>query len=171
MKFKVFSLVTILAFIFSMNAFSQRDNRTQSRGLYGQRFSQGSRFDNFFSNRNRITDSRRLGGNDSIAIERESFFTEEQKEKLSELQSNREDESKPLNDQLRELKARHITLTTADEPDMNAIYESIDKMSELEASLEKIQVKYQQEMRSILTEDQLNRFGKRGRMMTNRIFK
>lgn len=168
MKTKLFSLAAIFIFFLSFQTYSQGRNRIQDN--WGRNF----RGEQFFNQRNRMPnirqwDFQRFSNRDTTI--RENLFTDEQQEQLTNLQSNRDEELKPLNDELRELKAHHITLTTADEPDLDAIYESIDKINEIEASIEKIQVKYQQDVRSILTEEQLQRFGNRERMMSRRLFR
>ncbi len=84
----------------------------------------------------------------------EKLITEEQKEIFKEIRLTSMKESKPIQDELRELKAQHQTLMTAEKPDLNKIYASIDKMSELKTQLTKIKAKSRVEMASHLTEEQ-----------------
>ena len=83
-----------------------------------------------------------------------NLLTDEQKEIFKEIRLKVLKESKPLQDKLRELKAHHQTLVTADEPNMNEIYASIDKMSEVKSELAKIKAKSRVEMASHLTDEQ-----------------
>ena len=82
------------------------------------------------------------------------LLTEEQKEIFKEIRLANMKESKPLKDKLRELQAQHQTLVTAEKPDLNKIYASIDKMSTLKTELAKIKAKSRVEMASHLTEEQ-----------------
>jgi len=91
----------------------------------------------------------------------ENFFTEEQKEAMKNLRLESSQQIKPLKNQLRELMARQQTLTTADTPDMDAINNNIDKMAEIKAEMAKIQAKQHQEVRKLLSEEQLIHFDAR----------
>ena len=82
------------------------------------------------------------------------LLTEEQKESFKDIRLQSMKESKPIRDELRELAARHKTLMTADQPDMDKIYASIDKMSDLKSELGKIKAKARIEMSSQLTDEQ-----------------
>lgn len=88
----------------------------------------------------------------------QSFFTEEQQEAMKKLRLELAKEVKPLKNELNELNARQQTLTTADKADMNALNKNIDKMSGLKADIQKIMAKQHQEVRSMLTEEQLVKF-------------
>jgi len=81
-------------------------------------------------------------------------LTEEQKERAKEIHLAAAKEAKPLEDQLRELKAHHQTLVTAEVANMKAINKSIDEMSAVKAKLAKVKAGYHQEFRSILSEEQ-----------------
>jgi len=84
----------------------------------------------------------------------DSFFTEEQKEAVKKIRLETTKEVKPLKNKLRELQAHQQTLATADNADMKAIYKNIDKMSDVKAKMAKIMAKQQQDVRSLLTEEQ-----------------
>ncbi|MCY1721055.1 periplasmic heavy metal sensor [Prolixibacteraceae bacterium Z1-6] len=88
----------------------------------------------------------------------ENFFTEEQLTKVKELRLETAKQIKPLRNELNELKAKQQTLTTADNADMKAINNNIDKMSKVKADLEKVMAKQHQEIRSMLSEEQLIKF-------------
>jgi Spy/CpxP family protein refolding chaperone len=85
---------------------------------------------------------------------RDSFLTDEQKEAVKKIRLETAKEVKPLKNELHELQAHQQTLATADNADMKAIYKNIDKMSEVKAEMAKILAKQQQEVRSLLTEEQ-----------------
>ncbi|MEN8118429.1 MAG: periplasmic heavy metal sensor [Bacteroidota bacterium] len=88
----------------------------------------------------------------------QNFFTEEQKEAMKQLRLETAKQVKPLKNELRELKAKRQTLTTADDADLKAINKNIDKMAELRAEIQKIVAKQHQEVRAMLTEEQLLKF-------------
>lgn len=100
-----------------------------------------------------------------------NFFTEEQKTKMKELRIETAKQVKPLKNELNELRAKQQTLTTADKADMKAINANIDKMSEIKADIQKIMAQQHQEIRTMLTEEQLIKFDaikhKRGHNRSN----
>lgn len=98
----------------------------------------------------------------------DNFFTEEQQEQMKALRLETAKQIKPLRNQLNELEARQQTLTTAEKADMNAIYQNIDKISDVKADIQKIMAKQQQEIRSMLTEEQLLKFDARKDRMKDR---
>ncbi len=94
------------------------------------------------------------------------FFTKEQQEKVKGIRLETAKQVKPLRNELGELKARQQTLTTVDKTDLNAIYSNIDKMTMVKAEIQKIMAKQHQQIRSLLTEEQLLKFdAMKGRMM------
>lgn len=96
--------------------------------------------------------------------EMDRFFTAEQQEKVKAFRIEAAKNEKPLRNELNELKAHQQTLVTADKADMKAIYANIDKMTEVKADMQKIRAKEHQDIRSILTEEQLLKFDEmRGR--------
>ncbi|WP_167616472.1 Spy/CpxP family protein refolding chaperone [Maribellus sediminis] len=98
----------------------------------------------------------------------DNFFTEEQQEQMKALRLETAKQIKPLKNQLNELEARQQTLTTAEKADMDAIYQNIDKISELKADIQKIMAKQHQEVRSLLTEEQLIKFDAQKARMKDR---
>ncbi len=85
-------------------------------------------------------------------------LTDEQKAQVKKIREDGYKVSKPLHDELRELKARQQTLITANNPDMNTINSNIDKMSVLQNRLAKIRTQHRQEIRSLLTNEQRMQF-------------
>jgi Spy/CpxP family protein refolding chaperone len=79
----------------------------------------------------------------------------EQKEAVKKIWLESAKALKPIKDELRELKAKHQTLTTQSKPDMDAINKSIEKIGSVKVQIAKIQAKRQQEFRALLTEEQL----------------
>ncbi len=96
------------------------------------------------------------------------FFTEEQMEQVKAIRLETSKEIKPLRNQLNELQARQQTLSTADKPDMNAIYKNIDEISEVQAWIQKKMAKQQQDIRSLLSDEQKLKFDARKGMMGDR---
>ncbi len=84
----------------------------------------------------------------------QKVLTEEQQEAFKEIRLASMKDAKPLQDEIRELRAHHQTLMTAEKPNLNEIYTSIDKMSELKSELAKIRAKARVEMSSQLSEEQ-----------------
>ena len=98
----------------------------------------------------------------------DKFFTEEQMEQIKAIRLETAKKVKPLRNELRELKAHQQTLETADKADMNAIYKNIDSMAGVQAEMQKIMAEQQQEIRSLLTEEQLLKFdAMKGKMRGN----
>lgn len=136
MKGKVFSLAIIAIFIFSVDAYAQPENR-------------GSRKDRkeMFAKRQQ-----------QFKNQRESFFTEEQKETIKQMRLETAQKVKPLKNELRELHARQQTLTTAENADLKDIHKNIEKISAVKTEMAKIQATHLQEIRKMLSEEQLLKF-------------
>lgn len=96
----------------------------------------------------------------------QTFLTTEQRETMKTLSLETAKKVKPLKNELREMMAHQQTLTTADNADLKAINKNIDKMAEAKAEIAKIMAAKHQQIRSVLTEEQLLRFdnmkGKQG---------
>ena len=90
--------------------------------------------------------------------ERESFFTDEQKEALKEMRLEVAKKVKPLRNELGELEARQQTLSTETKPDMNAIYKNIEKISDVKTEIARITAKHNQDIRAMLSEEQLLKY-------------
>lgn len=102
-------------------------------------------------------------------LREESFLSSEQKEAVKAIRMKSYKELKPLKDEMREMMAHHITLTTSEKPDMQEIYKSIDKMGEVKAEIAKKVARQNQDIRALLTDVQLQKFdqmrsGIRGRL-------
>jgi Spy/CpxP family protein refolding chaperone len=137
MKTKILSITFIAIFVLSASVMAQPENRRERNPEQKERMMK-----------------HRQGMKDRF----ENFFTEEQKEKMKELRLETAKKVKPLKNELRELQARQQTLTTADKADLNAINKNIDKMAGLKADIQKIMAKQHQEIRSMLSEEQLIKF-------------
>lgn len=98
----------------------------------------------------------------------QSFFTEEQQEAMKKLRLELAKEIKPLKNELNELNARQNTLTTADDANLKDINKNIDKMSDIKTDIQKIMAKQHQQVRSMLTEEQLIKFDAMKSKMGNR---
>lgn len=85
-------------------------------------------------------------------------LTEEQQEAFKAIRMKSMKESKPIRDELRELRAHQQTLVTADQPNLDAIYKNIDKMSTLQTQLAKIRAKSRVDMQGQLTDEQKIQF-------------
>ncbi len=149
--------------------------RLDSRKMDGRRGLQmdkrGSKFghgDRSFDRQNQKTHfgarQGRTNKRDTVSgkMRSSSSFNEEQIESVKQISLEMAKEVKPFADQLRELRAAHITLITADKPEQTAISESLKKMNNIQTSISKIKAKNQLEIRSQLTEEQQIMFDKRG---------
>ena len=90
----------------------------------------------------------------------QKFFTAEQQESMKALRLETAKKVKPLKSELRELMAHQKTLTTADNADLKAINKNIDKMSGTKTEIAKIMAAQHQQIRSLLTDEQLLKFDK-----------
>src|ERR1035437_6857741 len=74
-------------------------------------------------------------------------LTDEQKAKIKDLHVAHYKETKPLRNQLGELKAKQKTLATADNPDMKAINANIDEITKVMNQLMKSKAAFRQQVR------------------------
>lgn len=139
MKQKILSLAVIASFLFSMASVAQPGNSAER------------------TNRKQMM----LKRHQQIKNERESFFSEEQKEQVKQIRLVTAKKVKPLKNELRELMARQQTLTTEENTDIKAINANIEKISDVKTEIAKIHAAQHQEVRSSLTEEQLLKFDQR----------
>lgn len=151
MKTKILSLALITIFAISFTAMAQRQDR-----------------------KNRVPPKREMMADraDRARGNFDAFFTEEQQEKIKELRLESSKEIQPLRNEMNELRAKQQTLTTAEKADMNAINKNIDQMADVQAKIQKIRAKQQQEIRSMLDDEQRIKFDqmKNRRDRSNRDF-
>lgn len=99
-------------------------------------------------------------------------LSEEQREQMSELRVAYLEKVKPLQNEMGELKAKHRTLTTADNVDMKAVNANIDQQADLLAKIKKLQAEHRQTVRGNLNDEQKlffdSRKGFRGQGVRNR---
>ena len=81
-------------------------------------------------------------------------LTEQQKDQMKELRMAHLKEVQPIQNEMRELKARYETLTTAANPNMAEINKNIDAQSAAMNKLMKARASHQQDVRKIFTEEQ-----------------
>ena len=81
-------------------------------------------------------------------------LSDQQKEQIQDIRLNTRKEMMPLQNRMREKAARLKTLRTAKKADMNAINSVVDEMSSLRAEIMKARLASEQEIRSLLTDDQ-----------------
>lgn len=91
----------------------------------------------------------------------QTFFTVEQQETMKALRLETAKKVKPLKNELRELMAHKQTLITAENADLKAINKNIDKISGTKTEIAKIMASQHQQIRSLLTDEQLLRFDTR----------
>ena len=110
----------------------------------------------------------RMNRNEMMAESFNNFFTKEQQEQVKSIRLETAKQVQPLRNELRELQAHQQTLSTSDKPDMKAIYQNIDEMTEVQGNIRKIMAKQQQDIRSLLTEEQKLKFDAMKNQMTDR---
>lgn len=81
-------------------------------------------------------------------------LTENQKTEMQKLKTAHMKEVMPIRNQLNELEAHLKTLTTATNPDLNAIYAEIEKIGKVKTDLQKMKAKHHQDIRKLLTDEQ-----------------
>ncbi len=154
MKIRVIGLVVLVSIFAGSEIYAQRmqrifnDQTTDDTRLYQNR-RPGRMYDQNVQGRmyNRNFDGRGMG---LLGLN----LTEEQQLKFNELRTRNMKEMLPLNNQMQEKRARLRTLTTAEVVNQKEIDKLIDEMTADNAKQMKMRVKHQQEIRSLLTEEQ-----------------
>lgn len=82
-------------------------------------------------------------------------LTEEQEEQLKALKVEHSKEALPLHNEVKEKEARLQTLTTADEFNSSEVGRVIESIGDLKTELMKLRVTHMQEVKEILTEEQV----------------
>lgn len=154
MKTRIVSILMVTMFLISSVAIAQPGNQ-------GKKWNQNH--DREKMTQKRFAENKGMHGN---------FFTEEQKETMKGMRLELAKKVKPLKNELRELMAHQQTLTTEDKADLKAINKNIDKMSNAKTEIAKIMAAQHQQVRSLLSEEQLIKFdsmkGKQGKNRGNR---
>jgi len=154
MKTRTLSLIIVAALFISTFVIAQPPNQGQQWNKYHQQ------------------NEKMMKRSGEQQKRHENFFTEEQKVTMKEQHLVTAKKIKPLKNELRELQAHQKTLTTADQADLKAINKNIDIMSETKSEIAKIMAAQHQQIRSILTEEQLIKFDimkeKRGKKQGHR---
>jgi Spy/CpxP family protein refolding chaperone len=81
-------------------------------------------------------------------------LTDKQKEQIKEQMYETRQQVMPLQNQVREKRARLQTLRTSEKVDMTAIEKIVDEMADLQAEITKQRLISEQEIRQILTDEQ-----------------
>ncbi len=81
-------------------------------------------------------------------------LSDEQKEQISQLRIKHFKEVKGLKNELNEKMAKHQTLITADEANLDEINKNIDEITQIKNKLMKAKAAHQQAIRALLTEEQ-----------------
>ena len=139
MKSKILGIVVIAVVLISTSALAQNQVQKPNFGNRGER---------------QVRQNRAM----NPRIQRMNFFTEEQQEAIKKIRLETAKETKPLRNKLGEMEAHQNTLATADKADMKAIDKNIEDIGEVKIEIAKIQAKERQDIRSLLTEEQLLRF-------------
>ena len=141
LKKSITTMLVLFAMLLSFNAMSQPEFQGRMKHQKGEMLHQ------------------QRGGEEGKMMKAEKLgLSDEQKERAKEIHLASAKAVKPLLDQLRELKAHHQTLVTAESANLKAINKSIDEISSVEAKIAKEKAKFHQEFRSILTEEQRMKF-------------
>jgi len=144
-------LLVAVFMLSAANTYGQRGQRGQGQGngQYGdyQPRNQSAQYNNC-----RIADVLEL--------------TEDQTAKIEKIRLDAMKKTTVLQNQIREKRAKLISLQTADEVDMKAVNKLIDEIAALRAQIQKINAQKHQDIRSLLTDDQKvifdKHFGNRG---------
>ena len=139
MKSKILGIVVIAVVLISTSALAQNPMQRPAFGNRGER--------QFQRNRQMNPPAQRM-----------NFFTGEQQEAIKKIRLETAKEMKPLRNKLNEMEAHQRTLATADKADMKAIYKNIEEIGEVKTDIAKIQAKERQDIRGLLTDEQLLSF-------------
>ena len=91
-------------------------------------------------------------------------LTPEQKKSIFELKSKLMKSVLPIKNSIGEKKAHLKTLSTVDNPDMNAINSTIDDIASLRGQIMKLHMANRQEIRKLLTDNQRVIFDTKGHL-------
>ncbi|MFW6328357.1 MAG: Spy/CpxP family protein refolding chaperone, partial [Bacteroidota bacterium] len=81
-------------------------------------------------------------------------LTEEQQEKINQLRTGHWNNMQEYRNQIRENRARYITLTSSPNPDENTINKNIDEWTSLKGEMMKERTGHLLEVKSLLTDEQ-----------------
>ena len=81
-------------------------------------------------------------------------LSDEQQEQIDALRLEHYKTMKPLRDEMAEIRLEKQQLMTADDPDLNAINQVIDKQTDLNNKIQKLRAEHRVDMRSLLTDEQ-----------------
>lgn len=95
-------------------------------------------------------------------------LTEEQRGQIKALKTDERKELLAVNNRIREQNARLRTLTTANKYDTKAVDKAVDELSKLEKTKLSTSLKYKQQIRELLTDEQRLAFDTRSQRMTSR---
>ncbi len=143
MKSKIFGIVVIAVILISTSALAQRPNQgPDQRPAFGNR------------GEGQVQQNREM----HPRFQGMQFFTDEQREAIKKIRLATAKEMKPLRNKLNEMEAHQKTLATADKADMNAIYKNIEEIGKVKTDIAKVQAKERQDIRALLTDEQLLSF-------------
>jgi Spy/CpxP family protein refolding chaperone len=86
--------------------------------------------------------------------DREAFLTEQQKEQVKALRMEHQKNVTPLQNELKELRARQNSLMSVDSPDRGAINGVLENINSIQGQLQKMSVEQRLAFRELLTEEQ-----------------
>ena len=86
--------------------------------------------------------------------ERQDFLSEEQKEQMKALREEHRKATTPMQNRLKELRARQNSLMSVESPDRGQINEVLDEINGLHGQLQKLSVEQRLSFRELLTEEQ-----------------
>lgn len=96
----------------------------------------------------------RQRGMNQQGLARALGLNEEQVKAFKEIHMIMYKEVKSLQNLLNEAEAHQKTLLSADDPNMNAVNDNIDKIGKFRTDIQKVRIKYLLEMKSKLTDEQ-----------------
>jgi Spy/CpxP family protein refolding chaperone len=86
-------------------------------------------------------------------------LTDEQVTKLQEIRESHFESTKELHAELQKLRIDKRNLLSDKEKDMDAIYKSIDRQTDLQNKLMKLKVQHRKDMEDVLTDEQKEKIG------------
>lgn len=130
----------------------------------------GQRHDRMGQRHDRMTQREdRIGiRQDRMAAHFALDLTEEQQEQLKTLRTEHYEALKPLREKTTELRDSERTLLSEEEVDTKAVHKVIDEQTDLQNQIRKLQLDHRMQVKSIFTEEQLDKLEQRRELRSER---
>lgn len=100
------------------------------------------------------SEDRSMRGKHGAMLKEIPNLSAEQEAQIKEIHANAKAESKPMREEVKEIRLKLIELKQSENPDESQIHELIDKQSQIKAEMMKSRSTAEIEIRKLLTEEQ-----------------